>query len=60
MKTTASAANEFIYELPDSGDSNTSASPLESEFEDDATTKIFLCPTLGWVFSQTNRNKEKA
>ena len=26
----------------------------------DATTKIFHCPSLGWVFSQTNRNKEKA
>ena len=26
----------------------------------DGTTKIFYCPSLGWVFSQTNRNKEKA
>ena len=34
MKITASAAEEFIDELPDSGDSNTSASPSESEFED--------------------------
>ena len=34
MKIAASAAEEFIDELPDSEDSNTSASPLESEFED--------------------------
>ena len=33
MKITASAAEEFD-ELPDSGDSNTSASPSEYEFED--------------------------
>ena len=26
----------------------------------DGTTNIFYCPSLGWVFSQTNRNKEKA
>ena len=34
MKITALAAEEFIDELPDSGDSNTSASPSEPEFED--------------------------
>ena len=34
MKITASAAEKFIDKLPDSGDSNTSASPSESEFED--------------------------
>ena len=33
-KITASAAEEFIDELPDSGDSNTSASPSETKFED--------------------------
>ena len=26
----------------------------------DATKTIFHCQTLGWVFSQTNRNIEKA
>ena len=34
MKISASVAEEFIDELPDSGDSNSSASPSESEFED--------------------------
>ena len=34
MKITASAAEEFIDELQDSGDSNTSRSPSNSEFED--------------------------
>ena len=33
-KITASVAKEFIDELYDSGDSNTSSSPSESEFED--------------------------
>ena len=45
MKITASAAEEFIDELPDSGDSNTSASPSESEFkdagDDPATIAVF-------------------
>ena len=34
MKITASAAEEFIDKLPDSGDSSTRASPSESAFED--------------------------
>ena len=34
MRIIASAAQEFIDELRDSIDSNTSSSPLESEFED--------------------------
>ena len=34
MKITASAAEESIDEPQDSGDSNTNASPSESEFED--------------------------
>ena len=33
MKIIASTAEEFIDELLDSGDSNTSASPSESQFE---------------------------
>ena len=44
-KITASAAEEFIDELPDSGDSDTSASPSESEFkdagDDPATIAVF-------------------